>query len=56
MQQQKVTLVFPSLHDLWGFVREGKINYLELDIKSFTLVCDCEEADLELAREKYRAS
>lgn len=52
---QQVTLVFPSLHHLWGFVREAKINYEEIVSDSFTLVCQCPDKDLHLAKEKYAA-
>ena len=55
MTLEKVTLVFPSLNKLWGFVREARINYKELNEKGFTLVCDCSVSDIELAKEKYDA-
>jgi hypothetical protein len=56
MALQKVTLVFPSLNQLWGFVREAKINYEEFIEKSFTLVCNCHQLDIDLAKEKYGAT
>ena len=55
MSLEKVTLVFPSLNKLWGFVREARVNYTELIEADFTLVCNCPIADIELAKEKYDA-
>lgn len=55
MTLEKVTLVFPSLNKLWGFVREARINYTELIETDFTLVCYCPLPDIELAKEKYGA-
>ena len=56
MTLEKITLVFPSLNQLWGFVREAKINYSEFNAADFTLLCNCSEADLEVAKEKYGAT
>jgi hypothetical protein len=53
---QQVSLVFPSLHHLWGFVREAKMNYQEIVTASFTLVCECPDKDVHLAKEKYDAT
>jgi len=55
MTFEKITLVFPSLNQLWGFVREAKINYKEFSATDIALVCDCDTADVELAKEKYGA-
>ena len=52
---QQITLVFPSLHHLWGFVREAKINYMEMITESHTLVCECDDKEADLAKEKYGA-
>lgn len=52
---QKVILVFPSLNQLWSFVREVRINYSEFDATEFSLECNCNETDLEIAKEKYNA-
>ena len=56
MTLQHITLVFPSLNQLWGFVRDAKINYTEFNAADFTLVCDCDQSDIELAKEKYCAT
>jgi len=55
MTLQKVTLIFTSLNQLWGFIREAKINYTELIERDFTLICDCTSSDIELAKQKYGA-
>ena len=55
MTTEKITLVFPSLNQLWSFVRDAKVNYLEFRDADFSLVCNCNEADIELAKEKYGA-
>lgn len=36
-----------------GFVREYRINYLEMNTKTFTLVCSGEGLDAEAVKEKY---
>jgi len=56
MMFEKITLVFPSLNQLWGFVREAKINYKEFSATDFALVCDCNSSDIELAKGKYGAT
>jgi len=56
MTLEKVTLVFPSLSQLWEFVREAKINYTEFSAADFSLLCNCNQADVELAKEKYGAA
>jgi hypothetical protein len=55
LQHQKITLVFPSLNQLWGFVREAKINYIECITDSFTLVCNCHQNEIDQAKESYGA-
>jgi hypothetical protein len=55
MITENVSLVFPSLNQLWGFVREAKINYTECISMTLTLVCDCQQSDITLAKEKYGA-
>ena len=56
MTLEKITFVFPSLNQLWGFVREAKINYTECSAADFTLVCNCNSSDVQLAKEKYGAT
>ena len=53
---ENITLVFPSLNQLWAFVRDGKINYKDFSAADFTLMCDCAPADVTLAKEKYGAT
>jgi hypothetical protein len=55
LQHQKITLVFPSLNQLWGFVRDAKINYVEFNEENFTLVCNCPQADIDHAKERFGA-
>ena len=55
MTLEKNVLVFPSLNQLWNFVREAKINYTEFSAPNLTLVCNCSKSDVELAKEKYGA-
>jgi hypothetical protein len=55
MTLETVKLIFPSLNQLWAFVREGKINYKEFNTADFSLTCDCAASDLKLAKEKFGA-
>ena len=52
---QKVILVFPSLNQLWTFVREVSLNYSDFNPGELTLICDCMKDDIEMAKEKYQA-
>ena len=56
MTLEKIIFVFPSLNQLWAFVREAKINYTECSAADFTLVCNCNSSDVQLAKEKYGAT
>jgi hypothetical protein len=56
MTLEKITFIFPSLNQLWGFVREAKINYTECSTADFTLVCNCNPSEVQLAKEKYGAT
>jgi hypothetical protein len=56
MTVNKITLIFPSLNQLWQFVREAKINYTEFNAVDFSLVCNCNQADVELAKRKFGAT
>ena len=55
MTPEEITFVFPSLNQLWAFVREAKINYTECSAADFTLICNCSVSDVQLAKEKYGA-
>jgi hypothetical protein len=50
---QKVILVFPSLNQLWKFVKEVSLNYSDFNPEEFTLVCDCMKDDIRMVKEKY---
>jgi hypothetical protein len=56
MTLEKITLTFPSLSQLWEFVREAKMNYTEFSATDFSLVCNCNQADVEMAKDKYGAT
>lgn len=55
MPAQKVTLIFPSLRHLWEFAQAIQVNSIEIIAKTSTLICDCKDADVQLAKEKYGA-
>ena len=55
MSAQKVTLIFPSLRQLWDFAQAIHANSIEIISTTCTLICDCKEADIQLAKEKYGA-
>ena len=52
---QKFTLVFPSLNSLYGFVREFTINYIDISVETYVLECNCEDAEVKVAKDKYGA-
>ncbi|HTM92296.1 MAG TPA: hypothetical protein VL095_07760 [Flavisolibacter sp.] len=52
---QKFTLIFPSLNSLYGFVREFTINYIDMNDNTCMLVCECDDAAIETAKDKYGA-
>lgn len=56
LQHQKVTLVFPSLNQLWEFVREARVNYIECIAESFMLVCNFEQKEIDQAKENFGAT
>ena len=56
MTLETITFVFPSLNQLWGFVREARINYIECSTANVTLACNCNQSDIQLAKEKYGAT
>jgi hypothetical protein len=56
MAVSKFTLVFPSLNRLWGFVRETKMNYLDMESSTIALVCECDDTVIHIAKEKYGAT
>jgi hypothetical protein len=52
---QKFTLIFPSLNSLYGFVREFTINYIDMNDNTCMLICECDDAAIETAKNKYGA-
>lgn len=52
MSKEKIMIQFNSLHQLWLFVQEIKVNNVEIRTKDCLLICDCSEEDVRLA-EKY---
>jgi hypothetical protein len=50
-----VTLLFPSMKELWQFTEEAHISSMEILSDSKTLCCECNEAFLEIALNKYGA-
>ena len=56
MAEEKITLKFPSVHQLWEFVREAKVNYSEFNALEVWIECNCNQSDVELATEKYGAT
>jgi hypothetical protein len=56
MSEQKITFLFPSMRQLWDFAQAVKVNSIEVISATCTLICDCEEVDVQLATEKYGAT
>ena len=55
MQTQRVHLVFPNLQNLWSFAQEIHVTSMQIITGTKTLICDCKDLDIELAKEKYKA-
>ena len=51
-----VTLVFPTIKALWSFIDLIDVKYTEVNIRTISLVCDCSDADLELAKRDFGAT
>jgi hypothetical protein len=51
----KVIFKFESAKDLWEFKAITKANCVELNLKEYTLICDYDEAEIELAMRAYNA-
>lgn len=52
MSKEKIMIQFNSLHQLWLFAQEIKVNNIEIRTKDCLLICDCSKEDLQLL-EKY---
>lgn len=50
-----VTLVFPSLFQLWAFAQSIRATSMMINTSHKSLICDCRAMDIELAEEKYSA-
>jgi len=55
VSKQKVSLIFPDLKRLWAFAQAIHAPSLEIIASTKTLICDCEDLDIQLAQEKFGA-
>lgn len=46
---------FPTIRDLWKFRVEVNALMFEINFLRLTLICECTDADLDLAVKKYKA-
>ena len=46
---------FPTIRDLWKFRVEVNSTMFEINFLHLTLICECTDADLDLAVKKYKA-
>ena len=52
---KKVTILFRDERDLRRFTMIVTCGYLEMNVKELRLVCDCDEAEIELAQKAFNA-
>jgi hypothetical protein len=52
---KEITLIFPSLDSLYGFVRQFTVNYIDMSSDTFSLTYISEGNDVEIAQSKYNA-
>ena len=52
---KKITLLFPTLHELVLFKKTTHSNYIAINEAELTLVCECSETDIRLAIQQYKA-
>lgn len=52
---QKMTLKFRSVGQLWEFKQTIKAHEVEVNLHKCTLRCNCSEAEVALAVEKFGA-
>ncbi|HUS01101.1 MAG TPA: hypothetical protein VMY77_05205 [Chitinophagaceae bacterium] len=50
-----VTLIFPSVRAMREFMDVIQAANTEINLRTLTLICDCSEADIKLARETFGA-
>jgi len=53
---KKVTLRFTNEEDLRRFTMIATCDYLRMNIKDLTLICDADEAELGLAQRAFNAT
>jgi hypothetical protein len=52
---KEITLIFPSLDSLYGFVRQFTVNYIDMSSDTCSLTYNSEDNDVEIAQTKYGA-
>lgn len=52
----KVALLFNDERDLRRFTMIVTCGYLEMDVKELRLICDCDDAEIELAQKGFNAT
>jgi len=52
---KKVILKFTSAKQLWAFQKIMKATAFEINLKDYTIICDCDETEINLARDTYKA-
>ena len=55
MTQKTTTLLFQTDQDLRRFYQTMKANYVEMNIRTRILVCDCNEKEIEIAVRQFNA-
>jgi hypothetical protein len=52
---KRVILQFDDKRDLRRFVMIISCNYLEMNVAYMTVICDCDDAEIELAKNAFNA-
>jgi len=52
---KKVTLLFRDERDLRRFTSIVTCTFMEMNVKDLTLVCDCDDDEIELAERAFNA-
>ncbi|MGN6164827.1 MAG: hypothetical protein ACTHOF_09825 [Flavisolibacter sp.] len=52
---KRVTLLFKDERDLKRFAMIVSCQWMEMNLPALTLICDCDEAEIELAKNAFRA-
>jgi hypothetical protein len=53
--KQKVSIVFPSIRQLWLFLKTTNVSSAKTNTTSNTLYCECERANIILAEKTFKA-